>query len=336
MTPDEPIQNPDSPTEVNPAAGPTETPPAEAEPPKKEEAKAGKKEKKGDKKETSDSAKASPDKKEESPEDKKKEALAARKKLPFWLVALKQGSIVFTIVTLSVFFALVAALDKSNQYLSLFGMEENTYLKHKRLKAKKDQVDQELLKLSFKISELQDRLKNREFFVHRKEVKEIKDNRLTWVDRIDDEGKQVFGILDSVERMKDYFNSARYENPILAGNQIKMEKMSANRKKANFSIIGKNIFGKIFFLNAEFTEMVNSFPFFKNGEIKSYTRKPTKSGDDEMNFALSVEIQKPNEEDPFDVRLTEYTSWLAAESTFQEESNKKPKKRGLSPKKSKK
>ncbi len=258
-----------------------------------------------------------------SASEKKKKA-SASSKLPLWFQVLKQGSVAFTIFVFVSLFALKATLDPTNQYLSVFGMEQNTFLKHKHLKSKKNILEQDISKLSFKIGELQSRLENKEFFVHRKAVKEIKDARLNWVDRTSNEGKQIFGILDGVERIKDYFNSSKYFHPILSGNQIKVEKVSANRKQANFSVTGKNIFGKIFFLNTEFVEMINAFPFFKNGEIKSFSRKTTKGGDDEMQFSLSVAIQQKGEEDAADIRLEEYNAWLREAAT---EETKKPKRR---------
>lgn len=91
---------------------------------------------------------------------------------------------------------------------------------------------------------------------------------------------------------------------------FELKNLQVSRNEVTFSVSAAQILGKVFFLNIEFIEMVNSFPFLKNGSISQFARQKNTTEDDSMKFSVRLERQLPDEVDPADVRFQEYTSWL--------------------------
>ncbi len=109
--------------------------------------------------------------------------------------------------------------------------------------------------------------------------------------------------------MEDYFNSLDYEHPILKGNNVRVENISLDRKETKLTVVGSNLFGNVFFLDIEFVDMLNSFSFFKNGEIKNFIRKRDENGDEIMSTSIKLQMQQPSEKDEDDEKFEEYTKW---------------------------
>ena len=99
---------------------------------------------------------------------------------------------------------------------------------------------------------------------------------------------------------------------LFRSSRVDVENISINRSGVTFTAEGSNLFGKIFFLNTEFVEMLNSLPFFKDGVIKSFSRKKSKSGEDSMSFSLQLKMQGSDEIDPADARFSEYLQGIEA------------------------
>jgi len=243
-------------------------------------------------------------------EDKEK-LLEDRHHTPFVVLILKILAFFLLFLTFVSFVWLSLDLSSTNVVLSAFGKPENTEMKFSRLEKQKKFLEDENQKFKSKTRQFESRIENKTYFVYTQTINEIKEGQYKWFNKFDEDGKiQEYGILDGVENIKDYFNSRNYKHPILmAGNNIELENVSSTRDKISFNVRGSNLFGKTFFLNAEFIEMLNSFPFYKNGEIRDFTRIKMENGNDGMKFSLKLDIQKAGEEDTADIRFAEYKNW---------------------------
>ena len=230
------------------------------------------------------------------------------------VVFLRPLSILAFIISLVGSFYLASDLDPENKYLALFGVSENTQKKYTRFIEQERKLKIENKKLKSSNEDLKKRLDNKNFFTQQSAVDMINGDKLDWVDKRNSEGDIVYGMINSVGRITTYFNSLRYQHPILyAGNDVKIDEISIDRKTANFNVVLSNIFGKAFFLSTELVDIMNSFPVFKGGDIKNFSKKLNKEGDYEMQFSLKLNIQFPNEKDNDDYRFQEYISWLSGE-----------------------
>ena len=244
-----------------------------------------------------------------SKEDQKK-LLKARNKIPFYILALKYLSIISTIVAMSAFIALKADISEENEYLSIIG-HENRGAKQLSLKETMERIQKESNQTSSDIKEIKRKLDQQLFYVNRDTINEIKKDLVVWFDKIGESGLE-YGLLDSAQRMANYFNSSSYSDRkgVLSGNVIKVANASVSKESASFAISSSNLFGKIFYLNTEFINMMNSYPFFKGASMKSFSRSTLSNGDDSMNFSLSMKIQNPDEVDPADENFILYEQWL--------------------------
>lgn len=232
----------------------------------------------------------------------------------FCVSVLKPVAIVLFMASLVLGFYFVSALDSDNKYFSLFGVSENTQKMHKRLSAQSKKLKAENQKLEKSNSDLSRRLNSGDFFTQQVSVDQVRDDMLDWIDRKNEEDELVYGMINSVDRLVTYFNSARYQHPILSvGNTVEMSKINIDRKGASFNVVVSNIFGKAFYLATELVEMMNAFPTFKNGSVQSFTKKLNKDGYYEMQFGLKLGLQVPGEKDADDYRFQEYVSSLARE-----------------------
>jgi hypothetical protein len=243
-------------------------------------------------------------------EDKDK-LMIEKNRIPFGILILKLVALLLLFLVSVSFIWFSLDLDRQNTVLSTFGKPENTEIKFKRLKKQKQLLEDEKQKNESKIRQFETRIKNKSYFVYTEIINEIKDGQYQWFDEINDDGEiQKYGILNGVENMKDYFNSRNYKHPVLmSGNNIEIDSSTTSREKISFNVTGTNLFGKVFFLNAEFIEMLNSFPLYKNGEIRNFLRKKMDDGNDGMTFSLKLDIQQEDEEDPADIRFSEYENW---------------------------
>lgn len=250
----------------------------------------------------------------------KKAYLESRGQTPVTILVLKYVAIIFFAITWLFYFIIKADLDPKNTYLKLFAVSENTYLKHKNLNASQVDLSAAIKKSEAELVDYNNRLDKRHFFEHQAEISDIRSqSTVQWFDHIDDEGNLRMGVFDSLEKLAEFFNARTYNSTegkdgkitgrqILSRNDVELSNISVDRDNANFSVSGSNIFGKIFFLNTEFVEMINAFPFFKNGELRNFSRQRVR-GDEGMAFSLSVEIQQEGEEDAADERFVEFLDW---------------------------
>lgn len=227
---------------------------------------------------------------------------------------LKPVSIIFFIIVIFSWLFLIAALDTDNKYLSLFGVSENIVKTHKKLSAEKIKLISENSKLNRNNSELDRQIKAKEYFKEQKLISIIQNEMLNWIDTVDSDGNTVYGMIDVVERAVTYFNSDQFDHPYIAGNNVEMTRINIDRKNASVSVKVSNLVGKTFFLATELVDVMNSFPVFKNGEVKSFSKKINKKGSSEMQFELKMDIQKNEDEDSADDNFVGYESWLLRES----------------------
>ena len=193
----------------------------------------------------------------------KKAYLEGRGKTPVHILVLKYVGILLFALTWLVYFILKADLDPKNDYLKLFAVQENTFLKHKNLEIDTTKLETDIAQNEAELVSYQTRLEKKQFFEHQTEINDIKtQSTVQWFDTIDDEGNLRMGVFDSLEKLANFFNSRSYNDiegkdgkitgrQILSRNDVVIENISVDRQNANFSVTGSNIFGKIFFLNTE-------------------------------------------------------------------------------------
>lgn len=243
---------------------------------------------------------------------------------------LKPVAIMLFVTTLVGSFYLVSDLDSENKYLAVFGVAENSQKKFNRLDSQQKKLTAENNKLKSSNKDLKNRLDSKDFFTQQRSVDLIKGDVLNWVDRKDPEGDLVYGMINSLDRVATYFNSLRYQHPILyAGNRVEVSKLNIDRKGASFNVVISNIFGKAFFLSTELVEIINSFPVYKGGEVRDFSKKINKEGYYEMQFALKLNIQHPSEKDPDDYRFQEYLNWLSGETSSSTSSSSSTRSTGI-------
>ncbi len=259
-----------------------------------------------------------------------KEYLKKRNIIPIHILALKYISIIFLFLICGIFFWLKADLDPENRYLRLTGLQENTYQEHNTLSSKNKSLKDINEKSKKEIKRIEEKIKNKEFFEFQEEIDEIYENQnIQWFDKIDpDTGELTLGVFDSFEKIKNFFNDKNYYDishaegeisgrQILSRNEIEIENIVIDRTHASFSVKSSNVFGKVFFLSTEFVEMMNSFKFFKDGKLETYSRQKIK-GSNGMSFTINLKIQEKDEEDPNDVKFQEYEDWLESSKIINE------------------
>jgi len=210
-------------------------------------------------------------------------------------------------------------ISQSNSVLSLFGVNENIGQKIERVKKEKTKLKLENKKIEKNIEKIEQQLEAGTYTPFSIEIQKIRDEQIQWFDEIDSDGNVLYGFTDAVPRMRDYFNNGAYHDPnsILSGSHgdIQIENLQASRDGITFSVLGSQILGKVFFLNIEFVEMVNSFPFLKNGVLSQFSRQKNTEEEDMMSFSVRLDRQLPNEKDQADERFNEYTTWLNSITT---------------------
>jgi len=232
-----------------------------------------------------------------------------------WSNTLRNITLVLAVLFSGVFAWLEADLLPSNPIFPIFGLEENIGRRAETLKNNKIYLKSQITAEKQKADDYENRLETKNYTIHTSTINALRNQQLQWFDSVDENGKVVFGMMDALPRLEDYFNDPTYfEDPqkILQGRpgQISVESLSASRDGVTFSAVGSEIFGRVFFLNIEFLQLANSFPFFKDGTIYSFGKAQNRDGDDEMTFSVQLKRQKNGEEDPADTRFAEYLEWL--------------------------
>lgn len=248
--------------------------------------------------------------------------LKKRRNVPFPIILLKYISILTLCVILGGYFWLKADLDTQNKYLKVAGVRENVYQEHSGFKKRNTILLAKTTQIQADIIKYEDKVENKEFYEQQDKINQIRTNQsIQWFDEILPGGELKLGVFDSFKKMEEYFASNDYQTTenedgngkvqgpqVLSRNKIEIENIVIDRNHASFSVKVSNLFGKIFFLSSEFVDMMNSFSFFKDGSIESFSRQ-TIDGTSGMSFTLDLKMQSPEEEDPFDERFTEYTEW---------------------------
>ncbi len=244
----------------------------------------------------------------------KKQLVLEKKETLRQVQLLKQITFLLLFLSIGWFLWLQMNLSETNAILSLVGVKENMGQEIKSLKREKTQVNLEEKKVEKETDKLQKQLEEGIYTLHSEEVQHIRSEQIQWFDEVDENGEILFGLAGAIPRMQEYFNSRSYSDPnqILSGkhSDIEIENLQISREGLSFSVVASQILGKVFFLNIEFIEMVNSFPFLKNGTITQFARQKNADEDDSMRFSVRLDRQLPGEEDPHDARFVEYTSWL--------------------------
>ncbi len=223
----------------------------------------------------------------------------------------------FLLILASVMWFLWIQINTSldNSVLSLFGVNENIGQKIERVKRERTKIKLQNNKLEQTIEKIQKQLKDGTYTRFSTEIKNIREHQVQWFDEFDSDKKIVeYGFIDAVPRMQEYFNNSAYHDrsQIISGSHgdIQIENLQVSRDGITFSVLGSQILGKVFYLNIEFVEMVNSFSFLKNGVLSQFARQENEEGEDMMRFSVRLERQLPKEKDPADERFNEYTTWL--------------------------
>jgi len=246
-----------------------------------------------------------------------------KKKARMLHAVFKNTSILLILVNLFAFTWLTMDLHPDNRYLSALDTQ-NVGKQYIESSTRYEEIDINLQSTTFELSQLEEKIENKQYLEFQTEVDDIKSDQLIWFDR--EEGETtLFGMLDSFERLATYFNDRKYNDPqkIVSGRkgQILIENISVSRDQANVSVQTSQILGRVFFLVNEFVEIVNSLPFYQNADIRSFVREENELGDDSMSFSINLTRQQNPEKDsqnPYievdaaDGRWTEYLDWLQA------------------------
>lgn len=240
---------------------------------------------------------------------------AKRKVRSKWTLLVRNITLILLVVFSGGYAWFQADLLPSNPIFPLFGLEENIGRRDETLRAHRLYLQNQTTSETQKANALAERIETKNYTVHTSTINALKNQQLYWFDSVDEEGKVIFGMMDALPRLETYFNDKdNFEDPqqILQGRpgQIEIETTSATRDGVTFSAIGTELFGRVFFLNIEFLQLANSFPFLKDGHIFSFSKTQNRDGDEEMSFTVQLQRQKENEDDTADRRFAEYLEWL--------------------------
>ena len=227
----------------------------------------------------------------------------------------KKLIISFLVISLAWFSWIFANISESNSILSVVGVKTNSGQEAKLLKSETLKLRAEKAKLTSEVAKISKQIENKNYTRFSEEIRDIRSQQISWFDKTNADGQLEFGLIDAVPRMQKYFNSRAYHDPsdILSGihGEVKINNLQVSRDGLSFSVDSSQILGKVFYLNIEFIEMINSFPFLKNGDIQQFSRQKNETDDDSMKFSVRLDRQLENEEDPYDIRFQEYLDWLA-------------------------
>lgn len=209
-------------------------------------------------------------------------------------------------------------ISESNSILSTFGVQMNTGQEATKLKKEALSAKKEREAIEKNIKKLTNQIEDNNYTRFSEEIREIRGQQITWFDKANSDKTIAFGLADAVPRMQTYFNSRNYVDPeaIISGEHVLLDvsNLQVSREGVSFSVDSSELLGKIFYLNIEFIEMINSFPFLKNGKLEQFARQKNETDDDAMKFSVRLERQLSDEEDAADLRFEEYLNWLNVSS----------------------
>lgn len=248
-----------------------------------------------------------------SQEDKSK-AVLEKERTQKQVNSVKKAVFILLLISLAWAGWIQMNISETNSVLSLVGVQMNAGQEASQLKKEATKAKKEKEKIEKEIKKLNKQIEDKNYTLYSEEIRDIRSNQIQWFDETNTGGELLFGIADAVPRMQDYFNNRNYSDPesILQGQHIiiDIDNLQISRKGVSFSVSSSQLLGKIFYLNIEFIEMINSFPFLKNGKIEQFARQKNESEDDAMKFSVRLEHQSEDEEDPADSRFNEYLDWL--------------------------
>jgi len=108
-------------------------------------------------------------------------------------------------------------------------------------------------------------------------------------------------------------------------NEIELKNISITDSNASINISVNDLLNKNFTLGSEFVEMMNSFSFFKNAEIKNFSQQKNSTGVKSMNMTLRLELQNKDEVDPADENFIFFETWKKYNKIQQLRKNRKTK-----------
>lgn len=282
--------------------------------------------------------------------------LEQRKKIPVHITALKYISITLSIILVVVMLFLKADLDTQNNYFGKLGLNDNTGSKHKKIKIKNTELNENVKDLNEKIESLKNKIENKKYGVFIDEIEEIENTQRHWFTTSEtktniETGKTEtvynYGLIDSFTDMIEYFedfsgyktkyfakrskelsgdNWKKCKSPLVSSskkkqlgcpaeimyvmkNNIEVKSFNISSNGAIVSVDVNEILDKVFTLGSEFIDMMNSFSFYKNGEIRSFTRREQRTGEDSMALSINLEFQEKEDEDLDDEYFQYFEDW---------------------------
>ncbi len=232
---------------------------------------------------------------------------------PWWFYALKYSAITLTLVVGLGSAWLAVDLDPDNRVIAQLAGVQNLRVQSQSVLATHSELATLADKYQQQKNELTGNIDAEKYTEYQHIIDEAISNQWTWFDGVDTQGQAVIGLLDAPDRMMHYFNSVEYEHQILANNTIDLSGLSVDRSGMSLSVQATNLYGKVFFLASEFTEMMNSYDFLRDGSLSNFSRSSAPSGEDTMGFNLQLAIQRDSTlgglPDTHDAKFALYSDW---------------------------
>ena len=250
-------------------------------------------------------------------EEERKEMVKVKEKKAKLTCLLKKISIFISILIFFWFIWVRIGLS-DNTLLKEYGISENLKETHKELEQENTSLEMKYNQLDRKVKMFERKIKNKQYTFFSEDIRKIRDNQVTWFDKVDKDGVTTLGIFNGVNHIADYFNSRSYSDPenIIFGRheRVEIKDLVVNSETVSFSVKVIQILGRVIFMNTEIIDMINSLPIYENGQqLNSFAREKNEDGDSFMEFNIKVDVQKDDKEDPADVKFLEYIDWLKKE-----------------------
>lgn len=137
--------------------------------------------------------------------------------------------------------------------------------------------------------------------------------------------KRQYGLLQAPFHVQEYLTARNFDDDILltAHNELTVENIVLNRDIITFSVSGGNtVDGTTFYLLTKFVDVLNSFPFFENGEIDSFQKQKNNENNYIMQTTLRFDVNPQgldyDKENPLftDFQLWDKRSSLSSDRTL--------------------
>ncbi len=241
--------------------------------------------------------------------------LTEKRRIPLYVIILKYLAVLSLFVFIGASIYLHADLHENNPYLKII-FNKNTKQKHVEIDTYTKKLTKNIENLEEKIAIKKEKLKTGNFSEHDQITKKLDDEQYVWFDSrkeiktnnsTTNSGNKnneilLYGLLDFFPRIEAYFNSKHYNGNILLysinenkeissfGNNIEISNISISREKASINIIGTQLYSKVFILETEIIDVINSFPLFSNGIVNSFVMGENESGQPSFNFTLKLDV----------------------------------------------